>query len=340
MATFLRIQAGDDALSKYVGLMAELEQLASPDEVWSYNNAGFYLAVHIIELVTGVTYTKAMQDLVFGPLGLERCLLDPGAVITHRFAVGHGVDDGQAKVLRPWPLPRAAYSAGAITCDVRTLLAYARFQMGDGTAAGEGEERATIVTPETMAQMHSPQATIWGDAHQIGLSWFVDDIDGVRQLSHGGGTVGQISLLALYPEHKLAVAVLTNADEGGAITDGVRRWVLEHYMDKSDPKPEPMEVTEEELSQYTGVYTRPFADVELGMLNGQLVGQMVYKRGFPSRDVPPPPPPAPSSFRLCEKDQLLVTAGPGKGGTVDVIRRKDGTIGWLRMGGRIYRRKE
>ena len=212
--------------------------------------------------------------------------------------------------------------------------------MGDGTAAGEGEERVTVVTPETMVQMHSPQTPIWGEEHQIGLSWFVDDIDSVRQLSHGGGTMGQISLLVLYPEHELAVAVLTNADEGGTITDGVRRWVLEHYLGKSDPKPEPIHAAEEDLSQYTGAYTRPFADVELGMLNGRLVGQMVFKRGFPSRDVPPPPPPpAPSSFVLCEKDRLLVADGPGKGGTVDVIRRKDGTIGWLRMG-RIYQRKE
>ena len=195
-----------------------------------------------------------------------------------------------------------------------------------------------IVTPGTMAQMHSPQAPIWAKEHQIGLSWFWDDIDSVRQLSHGGGTMGQISLLALYPEQKLALAVLTNADEGGAVTDAVRRWVLEHYLGKSDPKPEPIEATEEELSQYAGVYTRPFADVELGVLNGRLVGQMVFKRGFPSRDVPPPPPPAPSSFVLCEKDRLLGTAGPGKGGTVDVIRRKDGAIGWLRMG-RIYQRK-
>ena len=99
-----------------------------------------------------------------------------------------------------------------------------------------------------------------------------------------------------------------------------------------------IEATEDELSQYAGAYTRPFADVELGMLNGHLVGQMVFKRGFPSRDVPPPPPPAPSSFALCEKDRLLVTAGPSKGGMVDVIRRSDGTIGWLRMG-RIYRCK-
>jgi hypothetical protein len=157
------------------------------------------------------------------------------------------------------------------------------------------------------------------------------------QLSHGGGTLGQISLLAFFPEHQMALAVLTNASEGGAITNDVRKWVLEHYLGIKEPKPEPVEATEEELAQYVGFYSRPMADVELGLLNGRLVGQMVYKQGFPSQDMPPPPPPPPSALAPCETDRLLVMTGPGKDGLIDVIRKADGSIGWLRMG-RLYRK--
>jgi hypothetical protein len=115
--------------------------------------------------------------------------------------------------------------------------------------------------------------------------------------------------------------------------------VLKHYLDVEEPKPQPVETTSDELAAFTGFYTRPTADVELGMLNGRLVGQMIIKRGFPSQDVPPPPPPPPSSLALCDSNRLLVTQGPGAGGRVDVIRKPDGTIGWLRMG-RIYRRED
>jgi len=34
-----------------------------------------------------------------------------------------------------------------------------------------------------------------------------------------------------------------------------------------------------------------------------------------------------------------VTGGPGKGGRAEIIRKPDGTIGWLRLG-RIHRRIE
>jgi hypothetical protein len=113
--------------------------------------------------------------------------------------------------------------------------------------------------------------------------------------------------------------------------------VLEHYLGLSEPKPEPIETSEDELAAYVGFYSRPMADFELGILNGRLVGQMVFKQGFPSQDAPPPPPPPPSALAPCGEDRLMIVDGPGKGGLVDVIRKPDGSIGWLRSG-RIHRR--
>ena len=52
--------------------------------------------------------------------------------------------------------------------------------------------------------------TVWG-SEAWGLSWAIDKVDGVRQISHGGGTKGQITLLALIPERDFAIDVLTNA---------------------------------------------------------------------------------------------------------------------------------
>lgn len=328
--------AGDDALPKYVAVMAGLEQLAPLGTVWSYNNAGFYLAGHIIERVTGQSYQVALGELVLEPLGLENCYLNPGDVMTHRFAVGHEVGEEGATVDRPWPLPRAAWSAGGIVCHVRDLLRYARFQLGDGAM----EEGTRLLDPGSMARMHAPQVTIWGQEHRMGLSWFVDEVGGTRTLSHGGRTVGQVSLLTLMPEYQLAIVTLTNADEGGKVTDEVRRWVLEHVLGVQDPKPEPIESSIEDMSPFVGRYVRPFAEIELGTLGGRLVGQVTYKKGFPSQDVPPRPPPPPMALALCEKDRLLVTDGPSKDARLDVIREPGGEIGWLRFLRRIHRRVE
>ncbi len=327
--------AGDDALAKYVADMAGLKQLTPPGAVWSYNNAAFSVAGRIVEVVIGKTYQAALQELVLQPLGLQRSFLDPGDLITHRFVVGHHVGDEGAQVARPWSLRRSAYPAGGIACDVRDLLRYARFHLGDGRAGGE----TRLLSAETLAAMRSPQAMVWGK-EAWGLSWSVDDTYGTRLVSHWGSTNGQVTSLLLVPEHEAALAVLTNADRGGAVIYKVNQWALKHYLGLEMPDPTPIEASVEDLAIYVGLYSRPTADVELGILGGRLIGQWTSRIRFPTEDSPLPPPTPPASLGLCEKDRLLVLDGEAKGEKVDILRQPDGSIGWLRTrGGRVHVRQ-
>jgi CubicO group peptidase (beta-lactamase class C family) len=322
--------AGDDALARYVADMGGLKQLAPLGTVWSYNNAAFSVAGRIIEVVTGKTYEAALKELVLQPLGLQHSFLDPGDLITHRFVVGHHVADEGAQVARPWPLPRSAYPAGGIVCDVRDLLRYARFHLGDGRV--EGETR--LLSAETMAAMQSPQAAVWGK-ETWGLSWSVDDTYGTCLVSHGGGTNGQSTMLQLVPEHEFALVVLTNADRGGTVIQKLGQWVLKQYLGLEVPDPTPIEASVEDLAAYAGLYSRPAADVELGLLGGRLIAQLIFRIHFPTEDSPPPPPPRPA----CEKDRLFALDGEAKGEKADILRKPDGSIGWLRSGGRIHVRQ-
>lgn len=326
--------SGADALPKYVADMADLEQLAPINTVWSYNNSGFYLAGCIIEAVTEKRYEAVVEELVLEPLEMSNSFFAPGDVITHRVSVGHNLGDEGPTVARPWPLPRAAWPAGGITCDVQDLLRYARFHLGNGKT-NNGQY---LLATESIAAMQSIQTRVWGD-ESWGLTWSLKSVNGTKIVGHGGGTVGQVSLLALVPEHDFAIAVFTNANSGGLITDDVANWVLREYLGLERQNPEAIQATEDELAQYTGFYSRPFLDVELGILGGRLIGVVSYKGGFPSRDVPPPPPPPPVSLGLCEKDRLIVLDGMMKNATADVVRAPDGSIGWLRFSGRIHRRQ-
>ena len=101
----------------------------------------------------------------------------------------------------------------------------------------------------------------------------------------------------------------------------------------------PIESIAEDLAQYVGLYRRPFADLELGMLGGRLIGQITIKQSFPTPDAPLPPPPPPFSLMRCEEDRLLVMDGPYADTTADVIRKEDGSIGWIRASGRIHVRE-
>ncbi len=330
---------GDDALARYVADMADLEQLAPLNSVWSYCNSGFSLAGRVIEVVTGKGYEAAMKELILEPLGLERSYFDPNEVMTYCFASGHDVENKEATVKRPWPLPRAINPAGGVICNIHDLLRYAAFHLGDGTVP-DGAER--LLDLETLATMQTEQVPISGD-FRAGLSWGLIKFGGEEALFHTGGTVGQAAILALVPAHNLAVGVLTNAENGGAVHGAVVQKVVQAYLENKPPQqdePKAFAYDRDDLAAYVGRYGRPFTDIELGMIGDKLIGVMTPKRGFPSEAIPPEPPPSPMSLGLFEKDLLQVLDGPFKGSAWDVVRKADGSVGWLRVGARIHAKVE
>ena len=320
--------SGEDSLNRYAKVLAEQPQILPLETAVSYNNASFSLAGHLIEQVTGQPFETVIKERIFKPLGMADAQFDARDVITHRFAVGHS--DG--KVARPWYLTRSAYPAGGICCHVHDLLTYGRFHLGDGTVNDQ-----KVISSELLDLCHTQQFTIWGK-EAIGLAWFVDDRAGTRIWRHGGGTKGQVTLLAIVPEHELVLVCFTNGENGGALTREVLEWVMENYLDAPIPQPEPIAYETAELEPYVGKYDRGFAEIELGIIGGRLIGQQVQRRGFPDQHTPPPPPPPPATLLPTGTDQFVIADGPMKRAEVQFIRRDDGEIGWLRLGLRAYKR--
>jgi CubicO group peptidase (beta-lactamase class C family) len=315
--------AGEDALTRMVGDLARLPQLTPLGTVWSYNNAGFYLAGRIIEVITGEPYERVATQFVLEPLRLERTLFFAEDVITRRFSVGHQrADDGPAEVARPWPIGRAHHAAGGLASTVRDLLRYARFPLSDG----EG-----IVTRASLDAMQTPQAAAAPNFGSVGITWGIDDATRIRIVHHGGGTRGQISLLAIAPETETVLAVVTNHQRGGEITGAARRVVVEALggvvqvpiAGVLDP------------AEYLGIYRTPLLDVELAEDGGGLQLVIRNRGGFPAEDSPPMPDPPPYPVAFSERDRLFVTEGPDAGGEAEFLRGSDGRIAWLRLGGRV-----
>jgi len=325
--------SGSDALETYVAEMADLEQLAPLGAHWSYNNAGFAVLGRILEVVTGKAYANVLREMLLEPLGLTSTHFDADPVITQRFVVGHRATPTGPIVLPAWSLPGFVRPMGALICTVKDLLRYAAFHLGDGTTS-DGEH---LLGKPFLDQMQAPHANVWGDAHW-GLTWSVDHSPPVRRFAHGGGTTGQITQLTFVPEHGLAVAVLTNADQGSLLVRDVTERALEEYCGTKVERPKVIKSTEAELAQYVGRYERPFSELEIGMLGGRLIGQIKFKQAFPTPDSPPPPSPPPMTLGRCAEDRLLVMDGRYVDVTADAIRNDDGSIGWLRISGRLQRR--
>lgn len=340
--------AGDDALARYVEKMATLPQQAPLGKIWSYNNAGFSLAGHVIAQVAGKPYEQVMQEELFDPLGMNMSFFFPGDVMVHRFAVGHIVVDPEnitgdsrkngdrtTTVATPWPLARSANPAGAVTSTVGDMLDYAQFHLKQGQTK-HGDQ---WLRPATVHAMQQPLAEAGTMASHVGISWLLNDVDGARTISHGGATNGQIAQLLLVPARAFALVILTNANRGREVASDLNEWILEHFLNLHPTQPAFQTMSNEALDNYTGYYAAQLSDVEVSVADDSLHLQVISKGGFPEKDSPPGPQPPVAPARFIAADRLLITAGPSAGSRAEFIRQEDGSIGWLRLGGRIHARQ-
>jgi CubicO group peptidase (beta-lactamase class C family) len=316
--------SGDDALQRQVEGMATLEQTGQPGEMWGYNNAGFYAAGRVIEVITGQPFEKALKALVLDPLVLETAYLFPADVMTRRFVVGHA--GAKPRVIGPWPVPRAANAAGGITTNVATMLKYAAFHMGDGTSA-TGERVLSAATLQRMRTAAAPKA---GSDLSMGLTWHLGKSGDFEFAEHGGGTNGQISHLRLVPSRRFALAIVTNSGGGGSLNAAVLRAVMDTYFGVPNVLPERIPLAGADLAEFAGLYRRQFADVVITADGDAL--KFETKPKMPGLDGRVPPAGPPQRLGFYAKDRLLRLDGPGKGQPAgEFVRGADGKVAWLRM---------
>lgn len=323
---------GDNALNKMVKSLSKLPQITPLGETWSYNNTGFNIAGRLLEVLNRKAYEVVTRANLIEPLGLKQTLFYPDdALLTRRFAAGHSRRDGKAQVARPWAVGRAANPIGGVVSTVTDLLKYARFQMGDGTGA-QGEQ---IITRESLEAMRVPQ-TEAGGRGKMGITWFIRQAGELTVIGHGGATHGQQAGFHFIPEKDFALAVLTNSDEGGIITDHVLRWALEIYFDAALPSPVATPKTDAELQEYAGLYDLPLSAFTLEARDGYLVHQDIPRGGFPTPQTPAGPAAPAMRLGFYESDRVIVLDEPAQGSLGEFLRDAGGRLSFFRLGGRVH----
>ncbi len=315
---------GADALARYVEAIAEQPQLAPLGEVWSYNNSAFNIAGRVVETVTDKSYEDALRELVLDPLGIEHAYFFADEVITYRFAVGHERDEEEKTVLaRPWAIGRSAHPAGGLITSIPELVRYARFWVEGGD----------LLSRESVGEMTRAQVPIGGNLDAVGLAWMLRTVEGVKTISHSGGTKGQQTLLVIAPERRFALAVFTNHPYGSVLNDRVLEKAYEAYLGVREPE---LEAVELDPAPYLGRYEARMADIELAETEAGLELRFIPRGGFPTPETPAGPAPPPAVVRFASEDELFAVDDLWKGERVRFLRDEHGEIKWLRVGGRVF----
>lgn len=327
--------SGDDALKRMVEEVGRLPQITPFGKIWSYNNAGFYVAGRVLEKAAGKPFEKIVHELIFKPLGMGNSFFFAEDAISRSFAVGHKRVKGKTRIARPWAIGRAAHPAGGIVCSARDLMKYARFHLGDGCLPG-GKR---LVSARGMKALHTPLVHATG-AKSVALSWFVTPLGkDMNVISHGGGTNGQQTSLAIVPERKYVSIIFTNSGRGSAAAAAVYLRGLKEFLGEAGDKKSYIKLSRKEVSEYLGRYALPDGEFSIFRKKNNIIAQMLDKGGFPTPAHKPEQQPPPTRIAFYGADKFEMTDYPYKGNVGEFIRDKKGKIRYARFFSRVHVRK-
>ena len=170
-----------------------------PGTAQIYNNSAYFLLGLIIEKAAGQPYEEYVQEHLFAPLGMSRSIYcDQDAVVERR---AHGYDQGEKGLQHKgyldhlWP-----YAAGSLCSTAGDLVRWNQALHG-----------GKVVYSDSYRTMTTPRPLEDGTPIRYATGLGINDDNGRRAITHGGGINGFLSDAWYYPDEELIVVVLQNS---------------------------------------------------------------------------------------------------------------------------------
>jgi CubicO group peptidase (beta-lactamase class C family) len=191
--------------AQFISAIAPQPMDFQPGASWKYCNTGFNLLGFIIENVSGKVYWEFMSERIFRPLGMNATTDRlPALILAHR-ASGYQ-QTNHVLINRDCDLTDV-FSAGAI---VSTVLDLAKWNAA--------LDRDDLLNSRSKELMWTPTRLNDGKPTKYGFGWFIDTLDGHKNIGHSGSTSGFSATIQRFPDDNLAIIILTNTDEQIATT--------------------------------------------------------------------------------------------------------------------------
>lgn len=197
---------------------------------YEYSNAGYIVAAHMAERVTGRSYEQMMHDFILEPLGARTALFDwPASAERSNQPRGHY---GSPPELRVQGLEEYTWHAymnppGGLSCTVADLGRYAAMHLR-GLRGENGVLRA-----HTLRRLHTPLSTE-GARENYASGWVIERSG---KHWHNGSAGTFFSVLALYPDDDLAVVALTNcAGSAGPLLQDLPDRIRAAWLERAESR--------------------------------------------------------------------------------------------------------
>jgi CubicO group peptidase (beta-lactamase class C family) len=188
---------------------------------FGYQNIMYVAAGQVVAKVSGKSWDDFVKERIFTPLGMTSSSTSVKAIPSQRDVAQPHADVSDTVRAVPWRNIDNAGAAGSINAPVVDVAQWVRLQLGRGNFGGkqlisgrmvdEMHQAHTVIRTDSAARANNPESHL----QAYGLGWFLQDYRGKLIVHHGGNVDGFTALVAMMPEEKMGVVVLTNMNGTG-----------------------------------------------------------------------------------------------------------------------------
>ncbi len=213
-----------------------------PGDSWSYNNSAYVMLGAIIEKASGQSYKDFIEKRIFEPLGMKHSFYDSTSAIMPRRVSGYsrGKDGFVNCAYLSMSQPHAA---GSLVSSVDDLALWDAALYTD-----------KLLKPESLKRAWTPARLNDGRMTHYGYGWAMNEYEGHRMISHGGGINGFTTHARRLPDDRLFVSVLTNRDTGNPNPEMLTKKIAALIIGKPYRAPVAITLPVATLDSYVGEY--------------------------------------------------------------------------------------
>jgi len=198
-------------------LMQQEKTYFPPGTKYRYSNSAYALLALMVEARSGHTFARFLQEKIFRPLRMANTLAyEQGlSVVPHR-AYGYS-PDGTGCKRTDQSLTSSVLGDGGIYSSVADL-----YKWDQALYTGK------LVSRKMLKLAFTPGPATEHPDTSYGFGWHIGQYRGLREIWHGGTTVGFTTRIARFPDRKFTVIILTNRN-GAEIAEFPHRitdWCL------------------------------------------------------------------------------------------------------------------
>jgi len=170
-----------------------------PGMQYRYSNSGYALLALIVEVRSGQRFARFLKENIFEPLKMTNTLAYEegyGAISNRAFGHTHRTNGWQRT---DQSLTSSVLGDGGVYSSLADLFKW-----------DQALYKSKLVSEPMLRVAFSPATPTDKPGRSYGFGWYMGEYRGLKEIWHGGDTIGFRTRIARFPEKKFTVIILAN----------------------------------------------------------------------------------------------------------------------------------